>query len=241
MLVHRHILRDASYRRVLQLQRDIFSALVGRRRQGLALLSHYILMVEHRPVYTLGRHGHRENLINPAMLRDNGIELVEIERGGDITFHGPGQLVVYPIIDLQHYGLGVKDYISLLEQAVIDTVAAYGITGKRIEGATGVWVDTPTGAAKICAIGVRCSRFITMHGLALNVSTPLRYFSAINPCGFTDRGVTSIAELLHAAPESPSWESVADSLFTNLLSLLHNSRNSFFFASAVEKLERTTK
>ena len=238
MIIHRHTLRDVAYRPVLDLQRRMMSCLVDRKRRGLDILSHHIFMVEHSPVYTLGRHGHRENLINPGLLSDNNIELVEIERGGDITFHGPGQLVVYPIIDLQHYHLGVKDYVALLEQAVIDTIASFGIKGKRVEGATGVWVDTPWGECKICAIGVKCSRFVTMHGLALNVSTPLHYFNAINPCGFTDCGVTSMAMLTtppcdrqsSEAPESsngyrkPEWEPVADELFNNLVKLLRERK-----------------
>ncbi len=221
MIIHRYTLRNAPYRPVLDLQQRLFSTLVERKRKHLEIHSHHLLMVEHQPVYTLGKHGQHSNLINPALLRDNSIELVEINRGGDITFHGPGQLVVYPIIDMQHYHLGVKEFIHLLEQAVIDTIAHYGIKGERIEGATGVWVNTPDGFSKICAIGLKCSHFITMHGLALNISTPLHYFSAINPCGFTDRGVTSLHHLLTSRNVSlPSWSEVANLLNLHLLNHL---------------------
>ena len=123
-----------------------------------------------------------------------GARFFHIDRGGDITFHGPGQLVCYPILDLERIGIGLREYIDTLEEAVIRTVAEYGIAAGRIAGASGVWID-PEGRRprKICAIGVRSSRFITMHGFALNVSTDLEWFTRINPCGFTDRGVTSIA------------------------------------------------
>lgn len=158
-----------------------------------------ILMVEHPPVYTLGKSGHAENLLIPrAALEALGARFFHIDRGGDITFHGPGQLVCYPILDLERLGIGLRDYIDALEEAVIRTVGRYGIEAGRIAGASGVWLGTgitPRGTGrprKICAIGVRSSRYVTMHGLALNVSTDLDWFSRINPCGFTDRGVASI-------------------------------------------------
>lgn len=184
----------APYRKLLDLQHEIFNRRVeARRREGDAGVD-YLLMVTHEPVYTLGRHADRANIVNREWLESRGAEVVEIDRGGDVTFHGPGQLVVYPIIDLQTRKLGVKDYVNLLEEAVIRTIAEYGIKGERVDGATGVWIDACTPfERKICAIGIRCSRFITMHGLALNVNTDLSWFSAINPCGFVDKGVTSIA------------------------------------------------
>jgi lipoyl(octanoyl) transferase len=192
-------LRNADYRATLAQQRQLFSAMVERRRAGLEVEREYLLMVEHSPVYTLGLHGDKHNLTHAEFLRAQGLELVEIERGGDITFHGPGQVVAYPIIDLERRHLGVKRYVYLLEEAVIRTLAEYGLKGQRVEGATGVWLDVGSPCErKICAIGIKCSRFITMHGLALNASTDLSYFSAINPCGFIDKGVTSIsAELQH--------------------------------------------
>lgn len=158
-----------------------------------------ILTVEHPPVYTLGKSGHPENLLVPkAALEALGARFFHIDRGGDITFHGPGQLVCYPILDLERIGRGLKEYIDALEEAVIRTVRCFGIEAGRIAGASGVWLGegvTPHGVGrprKICAIGVRASRYVTMHGLALNVSTDLGWFSRINPCGFTDRGATSI-------------------------------------------------
>ena len=154
-----------------------------------------ILLVEHPPVYTLGKSGRAENLLIPkAALEAMGAKFFHIDRGGDITFHGPGQLVCYPILDLERIGIGLREYIEALEEAVIRTVAEYGIATGRIAGASGVWIDPGKARPrKICAIGVRSSRYVTMHGFALNVTTDLQWFSRINPCGFTDRGVTSIA------------------------------------------------
>lgn len=154
-----------------------------------------VLLVEHPPVYTLGKSGHTENLlVNREALEAMGAQFFHIDRGGDVTFHGPGQLVCYPILDLEPLGMGLRAYIEALEEAVIRTAAHYGITAGRIAGASGVWI-APAGQPprKLCAIGVRSSRYVTMHGFALNVSTDLGWFSRINPCGFTDRGVTSIA------------------------------------------------
>ena len=153
-----------------------------------------ILLVEHPPVYTLGKSGRAENLLIPkAALEAMGAKFFHIDRGGDITFHGPGQLVCYPILDLERIGIGLREYIEALEEAVIRTVAEYGIAAGRIAGASGVWIDPGKARPrKICAIGVRSSRYVTMHGFALNVTTDLEWFSRINPCGFTDRGVTSI-------------------------------------------------
>lgn len=153
-----------------------------------------ILLVEHPPVYTLGKSGHAENLlIGREALEAMGAQFFHIDRGGDITFHGPGQLVCYPILDLERIGIGLREYIEALEEAVIRTVAEYGIAAGRIAGASGVWIDPGKARPrKICAIGVRSSRYVTMHGFALNVTTDLEWFSRINPCGFTDRGATSI-------------------------------------------------
>jgi lipoyl(octanoyl) transferase len=178
------------YREMWQRQLDLFGELVNRKVAGEAITDEHLILVEHKPVYTLGRHGKPENLlIDRELLAQRGIECIPIERGGDITFHGPGQLVAYPIIDLESHHLGIKHYVDMLEETVIRLIARYGIKGERVDGATGVWI----GNNKICAIGVRCSHFITMHGIGLNVNTDLSYFNAINPCGFTTKGVTSIA------------------------------------------------
>ena len=157
------------------------------------------LLVEHPHVYTLGKSGDEHNLlVNPDFLKRIEAVYYKINRGGDITYHGPGQLVGYPIIDLEHYKLGVKEYIYKMEQAIIQTIAEYGLEGGLKDGATGVWLDAaiPGKARKICAIGVRVSRYISMHGFALNVNTDMRYFSYINPCGFIDYGVSSIQKEL---------------------------------------------
>lgn len=166
-----------------------------------------VLLVEHTPVYTLGKSGHAENLlVSREALEAAGAGFFHIDRGGDITFHGPGQLVGYPILDLECLGIGLRDYIDALEEAVIRTVDRYGIRGGRIHGASGVWIDAEgRRPRKICAIGVRSSRYVTMHGFALNVTTDLSWFSRINPCGFTDRGVTSIAS---ETGSTPSMEEV---------------------------------
>ena len=133
-------------------------------------------------------------LLSEEQLERIGASLFHIDRGGDITYHGPGQLVCYPILNLEDFHLGLKEYLHLLEEAVIRVCASYGIEAGRVDGATGVWLETGTPRErKICALGVRSSHFVTMHGLALNVNTDLRYFSYIHPCGFIDKGVTSIA------------------------------------------------
>ena len=213
---------SATYRQMLDRQHRLFDAMVARKRRGEPVDTEYILLVEHPSVITLGRHADRNNLlVDREMLAARGIDVVDIDRGGDITYHGPGQLVVYPIIDMERHHLGVKAYVNILEQAVIDTLATLGIESGRVEGATGVWLGIGTPAErKICAIGVRCSHFVTMHGLALNVNTDLTQFNLINPCGFTDKGVTSIArELGHPT----DFDHTANLLAANLLRLLGRS------------------
>lgn len=184
----------APYAEAWERQRTYFDAVVEAKQQDRPYPDRLIL-VEHPPVYTLGRSGKDGNmLLSEAQLQAIGATLYHIDRGGDITFHGPGQLVAYPILNLEHYDLGLKAYIHLLEEAVIRTCAAYGVRGDRVEGATGVWLDVGTPRErKICAIGVRSSHFVTMHGLALNVNTDLNFFRYIHPCGFIDKGVTSLA------------------------------------------------
>jgi lipoic acid synthetase len=154
-----------------------------------------LIFVEHNHVYTLGKSGSEQNLLlDYIQLRARDASFYRIDRGGDITYHGPGQLVGYPIFDLERMGIGLRDYIRLIEEAIMRCISRFGIEGGRLKGATGVWIDPENSsrARKICAIGVRASRFVTMHGFALNVSTDLSYFDHINPCGFTDKGVTSI-------------------------------------------------
>jgi lipoyl(octanoyl) transferase len=178
-------------------QTEWFDTLVRAKQAGEEYENH-IILCEHPHVYTLGRSGKEGNmLLSEEQLQKIGATLYHIDRGGDITYHGPGQLVCYPILNLEEFSLGLKEYVHLLEEAVIRVCASYGITAGRLEKATGVWLegDTPR-ARKICAIGVRSSHFVTMHGLALNVNTDLRYFSYIHPCGFVDKGVTSLRQEL---------------------------------------------
>jgi lipoyl(octanoyl) transferase len=160
--------------------------------------SQYLLFCEHSHVYTIGKSGNDGNLlVNEYQLKSYGATLFHIDRGGDITYHGPGQIVAYPIFDLQRMKIGVKDYVHKLEEVVIRTLEKYGINAGRLEGATGVWLDSDTPKArKICAIGVKASHFITMHGFAFNINTDLNFFNYINPCGFTDKGVTSLSKEL---------------------------------------------
>lgn len=185
------------YREAWALQERLHEEVKAAKLQGVDTVN-YLLFVEHPHVYTLGKSGDEANmLISAIQLQAKHAEFVKVNRGGDITYHGPGQLVVYPIIDMANFALGVKDYVERLEEVVIRTIEEYGIKGERLEGATGVWIEAHTPRArKICAIGIRCSRFVTMHGFALNVNTDLNYFHYINPCGFRDKGVTSIAQEL---------------------------------------------
>lgn len=178
-------------------QTELFNALVEAKRAG-ASYNNRLVFVEHPHVYTLGRSGKAANmLLGETQLKAMGITFYHIDRGGDITYHGPGQLVCYPILNLDDFHLGLKEYIHLLEESVIRVCAFYGIEADRVKGATGVWLDAGTRLErKICAIGVRSSHYVTMHGLALNVNTDLRYFSYIHPCGFMDKGVTSLQKEL---------------------------------------------
>ncbi len=190
-----HDLGRIGYAQALDRQTDAFNALLTAKKQEIPGES-ILFFCEHEPVLTLGKSGNETNLlIPPAVLEQRGVSLFYIDRGGDITYHGPGQITGYPVFDLDHWSLGLKQYVHLLEDIVIGFLALYGIEGERMDGATGVWLDPtiPGRARKICAIGVKSSRFVTMHGFALNINTDLSYFSLINPCGFTDKGVTSLA------------------------------------------------
>lgn len=204
------------YRETWELQERLLEEVKTKKLKGEPFRN-YLLFVEHPPVYTLGKSGNEANmLINAIQLRAKQAEFIKVDRGGDITFHGPGQLVVYPIFDLESFGLGVRDYVNCLEEIVIRTIANYGIQGKRLPGATGVWIDPDSACArKICAIGVKCSRYVTMHGFALNVNTDLTYFDSIHPCGFVDKGVTSIQK---ETGQPTDWEEVKQSIFDHFQS-----------------------
>jgi len=165
---------------------------------GQQLTNNYLLFVEHPHVYTLGKSGDENNLlISDAFLKSINATYYKINRGGDITYHGPGQLVVYPILDLENFFTDIHKYLRLLEETVIKVLAEYNITSGRSDGETGVWLGAETPKArKICAIGVHCSRWVTKHGLAFNINSDMSYFQHIVPCGITDKAVTSLEKEL---------------------------------------------
>lgn len=186
------------YADALTVQTGAFDALLHAKAEG-AKGENMLYFCEHHPVLTIGKSGKESNLlISEQLLQQRGVSFFHTNRGGDITYHGPGQITGYPVFDLEHWHLGLKQYIHTLEEIIIRFLALYGIKGERLEGATGVWIDPEVKgrARKICAIGVKSSRYVTMHGFALNINTDLSYFSLINPCGFTDKGVTSLQKEL---------------------------------------------
>lgn len=176
-------------------QNELFNARVEAKKTQNNLPD-VVVLCEHPPVYTLGKSGVIENLLaSNQMLIDRGVSFFKTDRGGDITFHGPGQIVGYPIFDLEHFSIGLRQYLFNIEEAVILFLKEFNVKGERLEGATGVWIDVnkPGSTRKICAMGVKSSHFVTMHGLALNINTDLSYYQMINPCGFTNKGVTSLS------------------------------------------------
>jgi lipoyl(octanoyl) transferase len=187
-----------------QLFKDILDIKIRNRREALNLETpNYLLFVEHPHVYTLGKSGDLENLLaNEMLLEKIGATFYKINRGGDITYHGPGQIVGYPILDLENFFTDIHKYLRFLEEIFINILADYGLKGERSPGETGVWLDVGTPfARKICALGVRASRWVTMHGFAFNVNTDLGYFDHIIPCGINDKAVTSLAaELKRQVP-----------------------------------------
>jgi len=188
------------------LQKGLFEGTIARKIANRTLpadeqvpTEDHLLFCEHPHVYTLGKSGKQSHLLlNEEGLRAKGVEFFPIDRGGDITYHGPGQIVGYPIFDLDHHFTDIHRFLRTLEEAVIGTLEVYGIKAGRIAGLTGVWLDLadPRKARKICAFGIRASRWVTMHGFAFNVDTDLGYFGNIVPCGITDKGVTSMAKEL---------------------------------------------
>ncbi len=190
-----HPLGLIDYKECWTFQEKLFQQLIKEKNENQPDRSNHLIFCEHPHVYTLGKSGDKENLLlNYIELQAKNAQFYKIDRGGDITYHGPGQLVGYPIFDLGLFTVGLREYIHKLEEVIIQSVAVYGIKSERLEGATGVWIDTqiPGSTRKICAIGVRSSQWVTMHGFALNVNTDLKYFGYINPCGFTDKAVTSL-------------------------------------------------
>tara|TARA_B100000900_G_scaffold414783_1_gene442496 strand:+ start:1341 stop:2045 length:705 start_codon:yes stop_codon:yes gene_type:complete len=191
------------YKEAWDYQEKLFQEIIEvksrNRKEGTNVATQsYLLFCEHPHVYTLGKSGDKKNLlVNKDYLKSRGATFYKINRGGDITYHGPGQIVGYPILDLDNFFTDIHKYLRFLEEAVIRTIAEYGIEGERSNGETGVWLDVgkPT-ARKLCALGVRSSRWVTMHGFAFNVNTDLSYFGNIVPCGIVDKSVTSLKEEL---------------------------------------------
>lgn len=211
-----HDLGRIAYAEALEHQTAAFEALLEAKASGREE-NCQLFFCEHLPVLTIGKSGKDSNLLIPErLLEERGVSLYHINRGGDITYHGPGQITGYPVFDLDRWHLGLKQYIYTLEEVIIRFLAMYGLEGERLDGATGVWLDTgvPGRARKICAIGVKSSRFVTMHGFALNINTDLSYFSLINPCGFTDKGVTSLAKELGAPQDFELAKNQLRTLFT---------------------------
>jgi lipoyl(octanoyl) transferase len=180
------------------LQENLHLKAEARLQSGvIPATRHYFLICEHPPVYTLGKSGLMEHVLIPEeKMEEEGIGFFRTNRGGDITFHGPGQIVGYPIMDLEKFYTDIGRYLRELEEVIIKTLAAFGIKGDRSAGETGVWIDpgVPGRERKICAMGVRCSRWVTMHGFALNINTDLSYFNNIVPCGIQNKAVTSMAK-----------------------------------------------
>lgn len=176
-------------------QVELFNARVEAKKTQNDLPD-LVVLCEHPHVYTLGKSGVIENLLaSNQMLIDRGVSFFKTDRGGDITYHGPGQIVGYPIFDLEHFKIGLRQYLYNIEEAIILFLKEFNIKGERLDGATGVWIDVevPGKTRKIAAMGVKSSRYVTMHGLALNINTDLSFYQMINPCGFTNKGVTSLS------------------------------------------------
>lgn len=194
------------YKEAWDLQEKLFAENIQRKidkRNGIATeeTENFALFCQHPHVYTLGKSGDAGHLLlNDSQLENEHATFYKINRGGDITYHGPGQLVVYPILDLELFFTDIGKYMRFLEESVIQTLATYGIVGGRVAGLTGVWIDFDSAnPRKICALGVKCSRWVTMHGIGFNINSDLTYFNHIVPCGIEDKGVTSMQQELGKA------------------------------------------
>ena len=185
-------------------QKTIFDNIISQKIKNRTLkkknkTDNYLLIVEHKPIFTIGKSGDTSNLLlDTKQLKSKNIEFKKINRGGDITFHGSGQVVGYPILDLDNFFTDISQYLRTLEEVIISSIGFFGLKGYRINGETGVWVkDKLNSDKKICAFGIKASRWVTMHGFALNVNTDLKYFDYIVPCGISDKRVTSLEETLN--------------------------------------------
>jgi lipoyl(octanoyl) transferase len=201
------ILRDigkSSFSDAWEYQEDIFKKIIdqkikNRSNENKMETNNFLIITEHDPVYTIGKSGDISNLLlNDDEMKTQGIEFYKINRGGDITYHGPGQIMGYPIIDLDNFFTDINLYLRKLEEVIINTLKSYDLEGFTIKGETGVWVKDNNGLfKKVCAFGIRASRWVTMHGFSFNVNPELNYFKNIIPCGITDKGVTSVSELIN--------------------------------------------
>ena len=208
-----------------KIQEDCMQELIARKKRNRSLpteqqeaIQHYLFFCEHPHVYTLGRNGNEAHLLlDDEALKKNQATFHKINRGGDITYHGQGQLVVYPILDLDDFFTDIARYIRFLEEMVIRLLHIYGIKGERIEGLSGVWIDAERiRPRKICAVGVHLSRWVTMHGIALNLNTDLNYFNHIVPCGISDKAVTSLSEEIGARVDESLIKKQILSIFEDL-------------------------
>jgi lipoyl(octanoyl) transferase len=201
------ILRDigkSSFSDAWEYQEDIFKKIIdqkikNRSNENKMETNNFLIITEHDSVYTIGKSGDISNLLlNDDEMKTQGIEFYKINRGGDITYHGPGQIMGYPIIDLDNFFTDINLYLRKLEEVIINTLKSYDLEGFTIKGETGVWVKDNNGLSKkVCAFGIRASRWVTMHGFSFNVNPELNYFKNIIPCGITDKGVTSVSELIN--------------------------------------------
>lgn len=207
---------------------DIKSEKFKHPGQSFPAIKHYLLLCEHPHVYTLGKSGVLENLlINDQRMKDLAVSFYKTNRGGDITYHGPGQMVAYPVLDLEQFFTDLGKYMRALEESIILTLQEFGIQSGRLPGSTGVWLDAdiPGKARKICAMGVRSSRWITIHGLALNVNTNLDYFNYIVPCGITDKGVTSMGQELNKKVDEEQVKQIFLEKFAGVFDATYTLRN----------------
>jgi lipoyl(octanoyl) transferase len=221
VIIHRLGLID--YKQAWDYQENLFKEIVdlkikNRNEDTSILPQNHLVFCEHPNVYTLGKSGKEDHLLlDKKGLLDNDVSFYKINRGGDITYHGPGQLVVYPIFDLEQFFTDIHKYMRLLEEAVIITLQEYGIIAQRMDGQTGVWLGVGSiQARKICAMGVKSSRWVTMHGLGFNVNSDLRYFDHIIPCGISDKSVTSMANELG---EKVDMKELSNKLLVNMSNL----------------------
>jgi len=196
-VMYSRISREQPYAEVWDMQKHLQQQIIKRKRAGNDRHPGYLLICEHPPVYTIGKSGKMDHLkLTDEQIADSDFSFFKINRGGDITYHGPGQLTVYPILDLDQFYNDVHRYVRDLEEVIIRVLSTYDIVGSRVDGYTGVWIQDELGRRKICAIGVHMSRWVSIHGLALNVNTQLDHFDNIIPCGIQDSD-TSVTSLSH--------------------------------------------